>query len=326
MAGATEVSKTADVVVIGSLNLDLTVAVPRLPQPGQTVAGPSASRSPGGKGANQAVAAARLGGRVRLAGLVGDDGFGAGLRSAVAAHGVDVAHVGVLQGSSTGMAFIVVEESGENMIAVAAGANGALTPESLGGGERLRALLGGAGALLLQLEIPVSTCVAAAQVARELGVSVVLNAAPVPAEVGPELGRLLRLADVLIVNETEAMMLAGSIDVGDVADAADVADPAALRSLGPDVVVVTLGHRGASVADGMSRIDVPGFSVESVDTVGAGDAFCGQFALAYAVKVPLAEAVRRACAAGALATTARGTQAAELTSARVEELSAREPR
>jgi len=307
-----DATKTADVVVIGSLNLDLVVGVARLPRPGQTVAGPSARRSPGGKGANQAVAAARLGGRVRLAGLVADDGFGPELRSAVAARGVDVAHVGVVQGSSTGMAFIVVEESGENMIAVAAGANGELTAEALGGAAGLRALLDGAGALLLQLEIPVGTCVAAAEIARGVGVPVVLNAAPIPPEVGPELARLLRLTDVLIVNETEAAMLAGS--------EAGAADPGALRPLGPGVAVVTLGSRGASADDGSGRIDVPGFAVASVDTVGAGDAFCGQFALAYAARTPLADAMRRACAAGALATTARGTQAVELTSARVEEL------
>jgi ribokinase len=300
-----------EVVVIGSLNLDLVVTVPRLPRPGETVAGPSAEQSPGGKGANQAVAAARLGARVRLAGLVGDDAFGADLRSSVAEHGVDVTRVVVLKGSSTGTAFILVEESGENMIAIAAGANGALTPETLGGPEGLRALLDGAGTLLLQLEIPVATCVTAAQAAHDLGIPVVLNAAPCPAEVTPELARLLRLTDVLIVNETEALALAGS------------ADPAALRSLGPSVAVVTLGCYGASADGGTGRIDIPGFTVRAVDTVGAGDTFCGQFVVAHATKVPLAEAVRRACAAGAIATTAHGTQAAGLTPTEVEELLAR---
>lgn len=296
------------IVVIGSLNVDLTVAVPRLPRPGETVAGPSALRSAGGKGANQAVAAARLGAHVRLAGLVGDDGFGVDLRNAVAASGVDVTHVRVHEGSSTGMAFILVEEGGENVIAIAAGANGALTPEALGGTDGLAALLDGANALLLQLEIPLGTCVAAAEVARELGVPVVLNAAPYPPRITPELTSLLRLTDVLIVNETEAVALAGS------------ADPAGLRSFGPSVAVVTLGRRGASADDGTGRIDVPGFTVASVDTVGAGDAFCAQFALAYAAKAPLAEALRRACAAGALATTTRGTQAAEVTPDRINEL------
>jgi ribokinase len=297
-----------DVVVIGSLNLDLVVAVPKLPQPGETVAGRSAERAPGGKGANQAVAAARLGADVRLAGLVGDDAFGSDLRSAVAAHGVDVAHVAVLERSSTGMAFITVEKGGENMITIAAGANGALTPGALGGSAGLRELLRGAGALLLQLEIPVATCVAAAETAGGLGVPVVLNAAPAPRGVTPELTRLLRLTDALVVNETEAAALAGS------------ADPTALLSLGPSVAVVTLGRRGATADDGMGRIDVPGFAVHSVDSVGAGDAFCGQFVLAHAAGTPLAEAVRRSCAAGALATTAPGAQSASPTRARVEEL------
>jgi ribokinase len=300
-----------DIVVIGSLNLDLTVRVPRLPRPGQTVAGRAAERSPGGKGANQAAAAARLGADVRLAGLVGDDVFGSELRRAVAARGVDVTHVAVLEGSSTGMAFITVDEDGENMITIAAGANGALTPRALGDAEGLRALIDGAGALLLQLEIPAATCVAAAEAARALGVPVVLNAAPCPPEPTPVLARLLRLTDALVVNETEAGALAGS------------ADPTALLELGPSVAVVTLGRRGASADGGTGRIDVPGYVVPSVDSVGAGDAFCGQFAVAHAAGTPLAEAVRRSCAAGALATTARGAQSAGPTRARVEELMSR---
>ena len=292
-------------VVIGSLNLDLVVAVARLPQPGETVAGPYAEQRPGGKGANQACAAARLGADVRLAGLVGDDAFGSELRSAVAAQGVDVGRVAVSQGSSTGMAFIAVEESSENMIIVASGANRSLTPEALGGAPGLRALLHGAGALLLQLETPVPTSVAAAQTARELGVSVLLNAAPCPPEPSPELRRLLRLTDALIVNESEAAMLAGTTD------------PAGLLQLGPAVAVVTRGRNGASAADAAGRVDVPGFVVPSVDTVGAGDTFCGQFALAWAAGTELAEAVRRSCAAGALATTTLGSQSTAATPDRV---------
>ncbi|WP_405795449.1 ribokinase [Streptomyces sp. NBC_01506] len=285
-----------DVVVIGSLNLDLVVSLARLPRPGETVAGPSAVRSPGGKGANQAVAAARLGGHVRLAGLVGDDTFGTELRQSAAAQGVDVSQVGVVEDISTGTAFIMVEDGGENMITIAAGANGAVTPETLGGDEGLARLLEGAGALLLQLEIPTATCVAAARTARELGVPVVLNAAPSPSAITPELAQLLRLTDVLIVNETEAGALTGSTD------------PAALRALGPAVGVVTLGRHGASADDGTGRVDVPGFTVASVDTVGAGDTFCGQFTLSHAAGTPPYEALLRSCAAGALATTVRGTR------------------
>lgn len=297
-----------DLVVIGSLNVDLVVAVPHLPKPGETVAGPNAEHRPGGKGANQACAAARLGASVRLAGLVGDDTFGTDLLAAVAAQGVDVSHVATLNGSSTGMAFIAVEESSENMIIVASGANRQLTPAALAGRAGLRALLQDAEALLLQLETPLPASIAAAQVARELGVLVVLNAAPCPANPPPELGELLRLTDALIVNESEALALAGS------------ANPAALLELGPSVAVVTLGRHGASAADKTGRIDVPGFTVPSVDTVGAGDTFCGQFALAFASGTPLAEAARRSCAAGALATTTPGAQSAALTPDRVAAL------
>ena len=297
-----------EVVVIGSLNIDLVVTVERLPRPGETVAGSCVERRPGGKGANQAVAAAQLGAQVRLAGRIGNDEFGADLRSAVAAHGVDVNHVRVLDGSATGTAFITVEEGGENTIVIAPGANGALTPDELGRSDGLRTLLDGAGALLLQLEIPVSTCAAAAKVARQLSVPVVLNAAPRPPQRAPQLDELLQSVDVLIVNQTEAVALAGS------------ADAAALRSLGPSVAVVTRGSRGASAYDGTRQIDVPGFAVHSVDAVGAGDAFCAQFVVAHAAKAPLEEALRRACAAGAVATTSRSTQMAGQTAAQIEEL------
>lgn len=303
-----------DLVVIGSLNVDLVVSVQHLPSPGETVAGPSAEQRPGGKGANQASAAARLGANVRLAGLVGDDAFGADLRSVLAAQGVDVSHVAVLHGSSTGMAFIAVDESGENMITVASGANSSLTPTALAGRSGLRTLLDGAGALLLQLETPVATSLAAAEIARELGVPVVLNAAPCPAQPTPELIQLLRLTDALIVNESEASSLVGT------------ADPMALLKLGPSVAVVTLGRHGATAADESGRIDVPGFAVPSVDTVGAGDTFCAQFALAWASGIPLTEAVRRACAAGALATTTPGAQSAAVTPDRVDELLSEEIR
>ncbi len=297
-----------DVVVIGSLNCDLVVSVPRLPKRGETIAGSPVERRPGGKGANQAVAVARSGARVRLVGLVGDDNLGAELRAAVAAHGVDVAQVRALKGSASGTAFITVEEGGENMIVISAAANASVTPHVLGGSPGIGALLDGAGALLLQLEIPVATCSAAAKVARERGVPVVLNAAPSPPKRTAEVERLLQLTDVLIVNEAEAIALGGS------------SDPAVLRTLGPSIAVVTMGGRGASAHDGTRRIHVPGFTVHSVDTVGAGDAFCGQFVLAHAAKAPLEEALWRACAAGAVATTTHGAQAVEGMAVQIEEL------
>lgn len=291
--------------VVGSLNVDLSVAVPRLPQPGETVSGTGAARAPGGKGANQAVAAVRLGVPVRLAGLVGDDPFGHELRDTVAAQGVDVSAVSVLDGTSTGMALITVDEGGENMITVAAGANGLLTPEWFA----FRELLDGARALLLQLEIPVGTCLAAARAARDLGVPVFLNAAPCPPVVSAELTELLRLTDVLIVNETEAEGLSGS------------SDPVGLPALGPALAVVTLGAQGAVAVDASGvPVSCGGFVVATVDAVGAGDAFCAQFTVAFSAGLPLPESVRRACAAGALATTGVGAQAAMPGRAAVEDL------
>lgn len=157
----------------------------------------------------------------------------------------------------------------ENTIVIAPGANDALTTEALGGPEGLRALIQGAGALLLQLEIPVRTYIEAAENARQLAVPVVLNAAPCPSERTLEMDRLLQLIGVLIVNETEALALSGG------------QGPTALRKLGPSVAVVTLGSQGACADDGAGPISVAGFSVASIDAVGAGDTFCGQFALSY---------------------------------------------
>ncbi|WP_433512470.1 ribokinase [Nonomuraea sp. CA-143628] len=289
-----------ELVVVGSLNMDLTVAVTRLPGRGETVAGAAAVRAAGGKGANQAVAAARLGARVRLVGQVGDDALGRELLAAVGREGVDVS--GVRQApAATGLAMIVVEDGGENMITVARGANGLL---------RLTDLdldFTGADALLLQLEIPVAACLAAARQARTYGVPVILNAAPYT----QGLEELLTQVDLLIVNESEAAALCGDTD------------PAALLALGPRAAVVTLGERGARGQDASGACQVPTFPVTAVDAVGAGDTFCAQLALAHAAGLPLAQAVRRACAAGALATTGHGAQTAMPTGDQVERLLAR---
>ncbi|MEV0231961.1 ribokinase [Nonomuraea sp. NPDC050786] len=284
-----------ELVVVGSLNMDLTVPVARLPGRGETVAGAAAVWAAGGKGANQAVAAARLGARVRLVGQVGDDAQGRDLLTAVAREGVDVSGVR-RAAAATGLAMIVVEEGGENMITVARGANGLLRLPDLD--------LTGADALLLQLEIPVAACLAAARQARAHGVPVILNAAPCT----PGLDELLAQVDLLIVNESEAAALCGD------------ADPAALLALGPRAAVVTLGERGARGQDASGACQVSSFPVPAVDAVGAGDTFCAQLALAHAAGLPLAQAVRRACAAGALATTGHGAQTAMPTGDQVERL------
>ncbi|MEH0986052.1 ribokinase [Micromonospora sp. CPCC 205556] len=300
-------------VVVGSLNMDLCVRVPRLPEPGETVAGRSLERSPGGKGANQAVAASRLGASASLVGSVGTDSFGTELTRGLTAEGVDVAAVTYSATAPTGVAMIIVEASGENMITLAPGANGELRPADLAG---LGPMLADADALLLQLEIPLATVRAAARTARDHGVPVILNAAPLPL-VDAELLDLLHLTDLLVVNETEAAGLTGL----------DRADPAAtavaLRRLGPPEVVLTLGAQGAVAADAAGVHQVPPFAVDAVDAVGAGDAFCAELVLARAgcdTPGALAAATGRACAAGALATTRPGAQTAAPWRAEVDRL------
>jgi ribokinase len=288
-------------VVIGGLNMDLAVRVPRLPAPGQTVTGSEALRSPGGKGGNQAVAAARLGARARMIGMVGDDPFGAELRRNLIAEGVDVAGVGTASGTATGMALIVVQADGENTITLSPGANAVPPPIEVGVAD----------VLLMNLEIPLGAVLAAAQSTDALRI---LNAAPFP---GADLSDLLRHVDVLVVNETEASALLGA-SIHDAADAAR-----SLLALGPRTAVLTLGASGAVAASDEITCVEKGFPTEAIDTVGAGDAFCAALAVALGSGVPLATALRRACAAGALATTRPGAQSALPTNAEINQLLSR---
>ncbi|MFI9102074.1 ribokinase [Streptomyces fildesensis] len=309
-------------VVVGSLNMDLSVTVPRLPRPGETVSGADVVRGPGGKGGNQAVAAARLGARVRMIGLLGDDAHGVELRAALTAEGIDDSAVGTLPDTASGLALIVVQQDGENTITLSPGANHHLDEATL------RSLTEGAVAnrsdtVLLQLEVPLPTVLAAAREARAAGALTVLNAAPLPGP-GPLPAELLRAVDVLIVNETEAAGLLGlpdgpSADL-DEEDADWTARAGRLRLLGPGTVVVTLGAAGAVAADARGGLTEPGFPADAVDTVGAGDAFCAQLAITLGLGRPLAESVRRACAAGAVAATRRGAQNALPTRAEVDSL------
>ncbi|MFI0480081.1 ribokinase [Actinomadura sp. 9N215] len=319
-------SEPVRLLVVGSVNMDLAVGVPRLPGRGETVLGGDAARSPGGKGANQAVAARRLGAAVRMAGRVGDDVFGAEARAAVAAEGIDVTGVRVAAGALTGLAMIMVRPDGENAIAVAPGANATLGPDdaaaAAGGGEE--------SALLLQLEIPVAACAAAAAEARRHAMPVVLNAAPAPRVVDTATARLLRLVDVLVVNEIEAAALQPAPDGSNGSRERDrerdwTSVAAALRRLGPRQVVVTLGADGAAGADDHGTFRVAPFRVAAVDAVGAGDAFCAALTVAVAEGLPLRDAARRACAAGALAVTRRGALRSLPTRSDVDALLAAEP-
>ncbi|HUY50521.1 MAG TPA: PfkB family carbohydrate kinase [Streptosporangiaceae bacterium] len=285
------------VTVLGSLNMDISVTVPRLAGPGETVLGSAARLQPGGKGANQALAAARLGASVRMVGCCGDDEFGATVRSALTAGGVDVTGVRTIGGAPSGLALITVDAAGENSITVAPGANGLA-----GQPELAAAFTAPCDALLLSAEIPATVLADALARARNARVLSVLNLAPVPAD-APRL--VAAGVDWLIVNGPEAGAVLGS-QVRSPAEARSAA--AALAGAGARHVVITLGAAGAVLggADGTSA--VAGFSVRSVDSVGAGDAFAAALAVAVAVGAPPAEAVRLACAAGAAAVTRPGAQ------------------
>jgi len=296
------------VTVLGSLNMDISVTVPRLPGPGATVLGSAARFTPGGKGANQAVAAARLGADVRMAGCVGDDDFGRQLRATLRAEGVNDEGVRVTAEAPTGLAMISVDRAGENLITVAPGAN-----HEVGAGEVASALRHPADVLVICAEIPVSA-IRLALTPPNPAVRV-LNLAPAPPQAaalvaeGAEGGEAL---DWLVVNETEAAAVLGR-PVEGLNDAARAAG--ALVAAGARHAVVTAGAHGAALADANragpegAPQTIAAFRVEAVDSVGAGDTFVGALAVALAAGVPAAEAVRAAAAAGATAATRHGAQA-----------------
>ena len=274
--------------------MDLIVRVPRLPRPGETVAGESLQRAAGGKGANQAVAAARLGASVTMVGRVGRDAFGQELKRALRADGISTRWVRPSD-HSTGAALIEVDPTGENSIAVASGANADVRPEDVA-----RAAIARADVVVAALEVPLPCIAEAFQVARAAGVRTVLNAAP--AQAVPE--ALRRLTDVVICNEVELGTLLGrSVRAGDEAGGARE-----LRCSAEQVVVVTLGERGAVAVLGDETVSEPSFTVDVVDTTGAGDAFVAGFVCGTWFSTGLAAAVRMGCAAGALATTQPGAQ------------------
>ncbi|MFN8505235.1 ribokinase [Kouleothrix sp.] len=288
------------IAVFGSINIDLVVTAPHLPHPGETLTGHTFRSVPGGKGANQAVACARLGATSRMVGRLGIDSFGAALRAGLTHEGVDAG--GVLDDPElpSGMALITVDDSGENTIVVIPGANSSVGLAEL---ARLDGLLAEADVLLLQLEVPLLAVIAAAAHARTRGVTVILD--PAPAQALPD--DLIALVDVLTPNETEAAALVG-FPVASLADAARAAE--ALRARGARNVVVKRGRAGALVSSADGTLSLPSFPVVARDTVAAGDAFNGGLAVALAEGKPFAEAIRWGLAAGALAVTRVGAQAA----------------
>jgi ribokinase len=288
----------ARVLVVGSANVDFTVAVPRLPAPGETVSEGTLLVNHGGKGANQAVAARRLGAEVRLIACVGDDASGHAIREALAAEGIGVDGVSTMSTAATGTALITVDPGGRNQIAVAPGANRVLTPDHLAARHGDFAW---AQVVVVSLEIPLATAIAALQEARGHGAITILNPAPVP----PAGVDFWSIVDLATPNEGEAARLSGA-EIAD--DAGALTAATVLRHRGAKSVVVTLGDRGvlALTADGVVR--APAFPVAVVDTTAAGDAFNAGLAVASAEGAPLEVTLRFACATGALACTRRGAQ------------------
>jgi len=292
------------VTVVGSLNMDISVTVPSLPGPGMTVLGSAARFSPGGKGGNQAVAAARLGAEVDMVGCVGDDAFGQQLLADLQAEHVGTDHVRVIPGTPTGLAMIAVDSSAENLIVVAPGANHEVSPNDVAAAQTAPT-----DVLVISAEIPVPAITAA--LAHKPGVLRILNLAPVP----PNATAIIKdHLDWLVVNESEAAALLRDTDPDLDPDPDQRLTPAqaaaALVAQGARHAIVTAGAHGAALAGPEGTHTIPGFKVQAVDTVGAGDTFVGALAVALAAGVPAPEAVRAAAAAGAAAVTRQGAQTA----------------
>lgn len=300
--------RNAAVVVVGSSNTDMIVRVDRLPRPGETVLGGEFLTAAGGKGANQAVAAARAGAQVIFIARVGMDELGAKVVAGLCADGIDVRHVTRDRAARSGVALIMVSKQGENSIAVASGANARLSPTHV---RQAAGVFKRAGVLLVQLETSLATVAAAVDLARGAGVPVILN--PAPALAVPD--ALLRKVDIITPNETEAELLTG-IRVKGEASAARAAE--ALLRRGVPVVVLTMGGRGVLVASHAGRERIAAFAVDAIDTTAAGDVFSGTLAAALAAGHALGAAVRRACAAAALSVTRVGAQPSVPTRAEVE--------
>ncbi|WP_285420003.1 ribokinase [Pseudomonas sp. efr-133-TYG-5] len=288
----------ANVVVIGSLNMDLVTRAPRLPKGGETLIGHSFATVSGGKGANQAVAAARLGAQVAMVGCVGNDDYGVQLRDALLAEQIDCQAVSTVEDSS-GVALIVVDDNSQNAIVIVAGANGAMTPAVI---DRFDAVLQAADVIICQLEIPDATVGHALKRARALGKTVILNPAPASRPLPADWYAAI---DYLIPNESEAAALTGlSVDSLDSAEAA----ASRLMAMGAGKVIVTLGAQGSLFADGSRFEHFPAPTVKAVDTTAAGDTFVGGFAAALASGKTEAEAIRFGQVAAALSVTRAGAQ------------------
>ncbi len=288
------------IVVVGSSNTDLIIKVPEIPRPGETLLGGKFMTFPGGKGANQAVAAARAGGDVVFIASVGDDSYGEEAIKGYKLDNINTGNIKVCKGIPSGIAMITISDSGENAITVASGANALLLPADL---EEIEEPFQEADYMLIQLETPIETVQKAVQLCADLDTRVILN--PAPAAELP--GEILEKVSIITPNETEAERLTG-ITVKDVPTAAKAAE--SLHSRGIETVIITMGAMGAYMSDQVSGIRklVPGFSVKAVDTTAAGDVFNGQLAVSLAEGKQLERAIVIAHAAAALSVQKLGAQ------------------
>jgi len=310
--GQLENPLSSKILVVGSLNMDLVAFAPRIPVPGETLTGHTFLSLPGGKGANQAYAAARLGAGVAMLGRVGSDDLGRQLRENLAGAGCDVSGVTSTADATTGIALIFVADSGQNSIVIVAGANGKLSPHDIAAAS---SRFDGVAHVLLQLESPIATVVAAAQAGRRAGARVILDPAPAPSSALP--AELLANVDILTPNESEAAILTGAeprrmnpeeaIEVG-----------RRLRGLGPAAVIVKLGEQGVALitADGAQVLSAP--AVTAVDSTAAGDIFNAALAVALTEGAEIGAACQFANRAAALSVTRRGAQASAPGRAEVE--------
>lgn len=291
-------NQTPKIAVVGSINMDLVIRCESLPLPGQTIAAQSANEVCGGKGANQAVAAAKCGAQVSMIGRIGCDAFASRLLSNLEKHLVNVSAVNSSEGATSGLAIVSVEDSGQNAIQLVAGANGLVSPDDV---QKHEQIITDADGLLLQLEVPIKSVVAAIAVAKQAGVRCILDPAPVAADWTDELLKV----DLVCPNETEASQITG-LPIESVDQAKQAAQQ--LHERGAKNVVITLGEQGTFLLHDDTSHHVQAMTVTPVDTTAAGDAFAGALAVRWAETNNLVEAVRFANVAGAIAATRHGAQ------------------
>ncbi len=287
------------IAVVGSLNMDLVVKMPRIPSPGETLLGGEFKTHPGGKGANQAVAAARMGGDVYMVGCTGDDAFGRELRSTLEKDGINTTCVFLHPEAATGVALIQVDDQGRNSIAVAPGANYRLTEANV---EKALAEIGQFDILVVQFEIPMETVYSAIKVGSRMGAKVIVN--PAPAQVLPS--DILALVDYLIPNEFELAIL---LDRSGMTEKEIHDNIGQIRAFGCKNCIVTLGKNGSMVIDhDGNELHIPAYSVKAVDSTAAGDCFVGALAVRLSEGKPLAESIQFASAAASISVTREGAQ------------------